>query len=226
MKIAMAAASIAAAACFAAASAAQAGPLTIVEVGAPAVNCAFNNAAAPNCTVVVDDSIGTFTLPGDNGNARLQTRTYPGAAGAPAAGDMAYVYRVDLTNVQGLAAANCVPAFTINFPGGVVPLPYRLSTPNDKFDVFVVTSGGLGTVGLKSAVQAGVKIAFTFTAPVCPGATSYFFGLASKSVKPVADVAQVSFSWPAPGSEDTELGVFMEPEVSHGETEVYPRVQA
>jgi hypothetical protein len=32
--------------------------------------------------------------------------------------------------------------------------------------------------------------------------------------------------WPAPGSEDTELGVFMEPEVSHGETEVYPRVQA
>ena len=41
--------------------------------------------------------------------------------------------------------------------------------------VFVVTSGGLGTVGLKSAVQAGVKIVFTFTAPVCPGATSYFF---------------------------------------------------
>jgi hypothetical protein len=32
--------------------------------------------------------------------------------------------------------------------------------------------------------------------------------------------------WPAPGSEDTELGVLMEPEVDHGETEVYPRVQA
>jgi hypothetical protein len=32
--------------------------------------------------------------------------------------------------------------------------------------------------------------------------------------------------WPAPGSEDTELGVFMEPEVSHGETKVYTRVQA
>jgi hypothetical protein len=29
-----------------------------------------------------------------------------------------------------------------------------------------------------------------------------------------------------PGSEDTELGVLMEPEVGHGETEVYPRVQA
>jgi hypothetical protein len=32
--------------------------------------------------------------------------------------------------------------------------------------------------------------------------------------------------WPAPGSEDTELGVFMEPEVSHGKTKVYTRVQA
>jgi hypothetical protein len=31
--------------------------------------------------------------------------------------------------------------------------------------------------------------------------------------------------WPAPGSEDTELGVLMELEVCHGETEVYPRVQ-
>ena len=34
------------------------------------------------------------------------------------------------------------------------------------------------------------------------------------------------FNWPAPGSEDTELGVLMELEVGHGETEVYPRVQA
>ena len=33
-------------------------------------------------------------------------------------------------------------------------------------------------------------------------------------------------TWPAPGSADTELGVLMELEVSHGETEVYTRVQA
>jgi hypothetical protein len=32
--------------------------------------------------------------------------------------------------------------------------------------------------------------------------------------------------WPAPGSEDTELGVLMGPEVAHGEAEVYTRVQA
>jgi hypothetical protein len=32
--------------------------------------------------------------------------------------------------------------------------------------------------------------------------------------------------WPAPGFTDTELGVLMEPEVNHGEAEVYARVQA
>ena len=42
-------------------------------------------------------------------------------------------------------------------------------------------------------------------------------------------VPTVSFRllyWPAPGSEDTELGVLMELEVGHGTTEVYARVQA
>jgi hypothetical protein len=33
-------------------------------------------------------------------------------------------------------------------------------------------------------------------------------------------------TWPAPGSEDTELGVLMEPEVRHGAAEVYAGVQA
>jgi len=32
--------------------------------------------------------------------------------------------------------------------------------------------------------------------------------------------------WPAPGFEDTELGVLMEPEVGHGAKEVHTRVQA
>jgi hypothetical protein len=32
--------------------------------------------------------------------------------------------------------------------------------------------------------------------------------------------------WPAPGSDDTELGVLMGPEGGHGETEVHARVQA
>ena len=39
-------------------------------------------------------------------------------------------------------------------------------------------------------------------------------------------VSEIKATWPAPGSEDTELGVLMELEVGHGETEVYSRVQA
>lgn len=203
MKIAIAAAAIAAAGCLAAASAAQAGPLTIVEVGWPANNCVFHN-NPPNCTVVVDDSSGNFNLPGDNGVALLHTRTYPGAPAAPAAGDMAYLYRVDLTNVSVPAGGtpNCVTGITINFPGGVVPLPYPSNPPRGPSDVFVVTAGGTGTVGLKAAVQNGVKIAFTFAAPICPGETSYFFGLASKSLKPIGDIAEISFTKGVAGTAD------------------------
>jgi predicted helicase len=55
-----------------------------------------------------------------------------------------------------------------------------------------------------------------------------FFRWASDRVDENGIVAFVSNSsfWPAPGSEDTELGVLMELEVGHGETEVYARVQA
>jgi hypothetical protein len=176
--------------CLAATAAAQAAPLSIVKVGAPAVNCVFNTTGAPACTVIVDDSIGTFTPPGDLGEARLQSRTYPGVAPAPAAGDMAYVYRVDLTAVKGATAENCVTKLALDF-GPVVPLPY---TPKGKFDVFVVTAGGLGSVGPTSANQVGKTITFTFAQPVCPGATSYFFGLASKTTTPVAGTATVFYS--------------------------------
>jgi hypothetical protein len=41
-----------------------------------------------------------------------------------------------------------------------------------------------------------------------------------------SELIQKVADWPAPGSEDTELGVLMELEVGHGETEVYARVQA
>jgi hypothetical protein len=188
-------AAIAAAACCGAASATQAAPLSIVNVGAPAINCVFNVARIPNvpppaCQVAVEDSIGNFTPPGATGQARLQSRTYLGTAPAPAAGDMAYAYRVDLTAVQGATAANCVATLALDF-GPVVKLPY---SPKGQFDVFVVTGGALGSVDLAAADQVGKTITFTFSKPVCPGATSYFFGLASKTVKPVAGTATVSFS--------------------------------
>jgi hypothetical protein len=195
VKITMRVAVIAAAGLFGAASGAQAAPLSIVDVAAPAINCVFNttpipNALPPACQVVVNDSIGVFAPPGDIGAARLQSRTYPGTAPAPAAGDMAYVYRVDLTAVKGVTAANCVTKLALKF-GPVVKLHYG---PNGDSDIFVVTTGGLGSIKIASADQVGGTITFTFASPVCPGDTSYFFGLASKSVNPVAGKATVSFS--------------------------------
>jgi hypothetical protein len=195
VKITMRVAVVAAAGCYGAASGAQAAPLSVVDVAAPAINCVFNTTPIPNvpppaCQVVVNDSIGVFTPPGDIGTARLQSRTYPGTAPAPAAGDMAYVYRVDLTEVKAVTAANCVTKLALKF-GPVVKLHYG---PNGDSDIFVVTTGGLGSVGIGSADQVGGTITFTFASPVCPGDTSYFFGLASKSVKPVAGKATVFFS--------------------------------
>jgi hypothetical protein len=195
VKFTMRAAVVVAVGLFSAASGAHAAPLSVVDVAAPAINCVFNATPIPNvpppaCQVVVNDSIGVFTPPGDIGVARLQSRTYPGTAPAPAAGDMAYVYRVDLTTVKGVTAANCVTKLALKF-GPVVKLQYG---PSGDSDIFVVTTGGLGSVKIASADQVGSTITFTFAQPVCPGATSYFFGLASKSVNPVAGKATVSFS--------------------------------
>jgi hypothetical protein len=56
------------------------------------------------------------------------------------------------------------------------------------------------------------------------------FGMSSALLVGIAthysQIFEVEGLWPAPGSEDTELGVFMGPEVSHGATTVYTRVQA
>jgi hypothetical protein len=55
----------------------------------------------------------------------------------------------------------------------------------------------------------------------------FFHGLPVCIVEAKApDVAIKQAIWPAAGSEDTELGVLLEPEVGHGEAEVYTRVQA
>jgi hypothetical protein len=167
--------------------------LSVVNVGAPAINCVFN----VTCIVTVNDSIGNFTPPGDSGNARLQSRTYPGTAPAPAAGKRAYVYRVDMTAVKGLTAESCVASLRIKF-GPIVQEPYK---PGQKNDMFVVTSGGLGSVGVASATAVGGTLTVNFAAGgVCPGQTSYFFGLTSATTVPVASTATLIYSPSGSGS--------------------------
>jgi hypothetical protein len=63
----------------------------------------------------------------------------------------------------------------VNF-GPVASLPYAQPGTHE---VFVITTGGLGSVGLKSAEKDGDVITFTFDNYLCAGKTSFLFGLAA-----------------------------------------------
>src|SRR4051812_24913202 len=128
------------------ASGVYAQPLKIVEVSAPAINCVFN----ATCKITVSDTTGTVLLPTvAPGTAWLQSRTYPGQPGTPAAGLIGYEYRISLTQASG--QADCILGLPITL-APQKPLPYKDNTPAD---VFVTTAGGLGMIGLKSAERSG-----------------------------------------------------------------------
>ena len=161
----------------AAPSTAPAGNLNVVEVAAPAVNCVYS----ADCTITVTDSVGQLTLQNlDTPNtAWLQSRTFTGKAGTPGAGKTGYEYRLDMTQATG--ALQCVGGIVVNF-GPVTQLPFK---NNALADAYVITQGGLGTVGLGSAEQDGDVITFNFSKFICPSKpasaanTTFFFGLAS-----------------------------------------------
>src|SRR4051794_25556641 len=119
--------------------AAHAQVLKIVEVNAPAVNCVFQT----DCRIPVTDTTGNIPLPFTAvGTAWLQSRTFAGEGGAPGAGTTGYQYRISMTQASG---PGCVHSLNLNF-GPHKPLPYLNNT---LADVYVVTTGGLGTIKLK-----------------------------------------------------------------------------
>ena len=156
-------------------AAARAQPLTVVEVNAPAIYCVFH----PACIITVSDTVGFIPLPflAAPNTAFLQSRTFSGAAGTPAAGRAGYMYRISLTQAAG--SGNCLGGLVLNF-GPSLKLPYAL---DQLADVFVITSGGLGSIGLKSAERFGEVIVFELAKPLCleggPNLanTTFFFGL-------------------------------------------------
>lgn len=152
-------------------SSAVATDLKVVEVSFPEVNCTFNT----TCTITVSDSVGTIGLGLDDGKVILQSRTFTGAPGAPAAGKTGYMYRIDLT--QGKGWVDCLVGLTVNF-GPPVKQPYVKGSP-ELFDDFVGIKGGVGMVSIKSAEQDGDTITFMFAKPLCVGETTFFFGLAA-----------------------------------------------
>jgi len=140
-------------------------PMSIVSVGAPAINCVFS----ASCSVTVND-VATPMLRG----GFLQSRTFQGEPGSRAAGKWVYEYRINLT--RATPAAN-VTAVTVDFGPAVGSLDFDGDSMPD--EVFVVTSGALGAVGPSSVVRAGRMITFRFARPVNSGASTFFFGVLS-----------------------------------------------
>src|SRR6266852_9897487 len=140
----------------------QAVPLKVVNVSAPAISCVFN----PTCTVTVNDTSDNVTLSA-GGTGFLQSRTYKGYPGSPADGLYAYEYRLDLRNAVGALNIACINWMTISFGPVVGTLNYGGDAKPDQ--VFVVTGGGIGTIGIASAEQTGSNIKFKFSSPICEG---------------------------------------------------------
>jgi hypothetical protein len=182
-------------ACLFAPSTAQAQALKVVEVSAPAINCVFQ----ADCNIPVSDTSGNILLPTLNaGDAWLQSRTFAGEASAPAgAGTTGYEYRISLT--QGAGDTDCIVSFVLNF-GPHKPLPFKGTA---LADVYVVTGGGLGTIGLASATRFGDVIEFVLASPLCVNGpasvknTTFFIGLAATAA-PMHVTAQVAVTGKVP----------------------------
>ena len=158
--------------------------LNMVQVKAPDINCFFNT----TCKVTVEDTTSPITIAGAKGSGFLQSRTYKGAPGSPAAGLYGYEYRVDLTGMS--VDSGKIPTFTsfrISFKDPVGSFDFNKDGKSGD-QVFVITEGGLGDVVPISAVYDGATITFTFSNPrlaagsaSSKGQTSFFFGLISKN---------------------------------------------
>lgn len=155
-------------------------PLTVVSVGAPSINCVFDT----TCSITVSDTVSAIPLP-VSGNPFLQSRTFVGKPGTPAQGLYGYEYRVNLSQTVSSGSKICLNSLRIKFGRVVNTLNYDGVGSED--EVFVITGGALGSIGVSSAdIDSYGNISFKFTSPVCsgtvagPGDSTFFFGLASK----------------------------------------------
>ncbi len=153
--------------------------LSKVEVAMIDVDCLFD----PNCTPRPVESFGDIVLPGGVGTGLLHTRTFAGEPGSPAAGLHTYQYRIDLTGTGGRA---CIDSYDVEF-GRPSPLDYDGS--GAPHDVYVVMSGGPGTVAPDIAQINANRISVHFYGGLCAGESSVFFGMTTKaapsSIKPL-----------------------------------------
>jgi len=93
---------------------------------------------------------------------------------------------------QASGTSDCVSSFILNF-GPHKQLPYK---DNTLADVYVVTTGGLGTIKLAKAERFGDVIEFTLSKALCVSGpasianTTFFIGLAATAA-PMLVKAQI-----------------------------------
>lgn len=175
--------------------AAQAAALSVASVASSDLACVYN----VTCHATVNDSTGLFPpATGYSGKPKLITRTIEGAPGSPAEGLNGFLYRVDFTKAQAETDINCVVWLKLKF-GAVTPLEYE-GAGSGSFDLFVITSEGVGTVGVSSAEKAGDNVTITFSEPVCPkngaapGQSSFWVGMSSPAA-PVGSRAKAQLTF-------------------------------
>jgi hypothetical protein len=158
---------------------AASGALNFVNTDAHSIACLFS----ASCSVSVNDTAGDIPFPsGVTGTGHLHSRTFAGAAGTPGAGKTVYEYRLDMTGTDSQSEAACVTDVALDF-GPVSRLSF--DGTGQLYDVYVITQGGIGTIGLFNVTSTGNTIDFVFSQPVCAGTSagngqsSLFFGVAS-----------------------------------------------
>lgn len=146
--------------------------LRVVEVGATAIA----QLLWASDSVGVEDTTGTFGLPGTTGDGFVQSRIYTPGTTPEANGLRVYEYRVALDAVAGDGR---IQSLTLEL-GAVETLEYRAGQPGE---VFVTTEGGIGSVGLGAVERAGTAVTFSFDdGGVDAGESTFFF--AASTLRP------------------------------------------
>ena len=154
--------------------------LRMVEIGARAFNCLFDT----DCVITANDQTSAISFPGGRGRGFLQTRLIPrGARGTAGAGMFAYLYRIDLRNIQATRQLECIDKFTVPFSNLVA-----LNTGNgQRPEVFIISRGGIGSVKPVRAIRTSNSVEFTFRGLCTGGGPNQITGLSSFFIALVAN---------------------------------------
>ncbi|MCZ7626405.1 MAG: hypothetical protein C3F12_14165 [Candidatus Methylomirabilota bacterium] len=154
--------------------------LATVTVGSPAVYCLFD----PSCKVTTIES-STAPIPMQvEGTAFIESRTFAGKPGTPAAGLYGYEYRINLEQAVATTHMPCLRTMALEFGPIVDTLDYNGDGQAGDL-IYVVTDGGPGKIGIDHVHGWTNRFIVYFDSPVCAGPSgvrgdsTYAFGLVS-----------------------------------------------